>query len=62
LTPRHRLRVASHFKTFTAARIMKRRESGLALDKRGRATEFWLPSARLVPRAKIEKELATRYA
>jgi hypothetical protein len=56
------LRVASHFKTFTAARIMKRRESGLALDKRGRATEFWLPSARLVPRAKIEKELATRYA
>src|SRR5579872_6855247 len=35
LTPRHRFRVASHSKTFTAAGIMKLREQGkLTLDDR----------------------------
>lgn len=38
LTPRHRFRVASHSKSFTAAGIMKLREQGkLRLDRCGRA-------------------------
>ncbi|MCY4478520.1 MAG: serine hydrolase [Rhodospirillales bacterium] len=40
LTPRHRLRVASHSKTFTAVGVMKLREAGLLRldDPAGRAT------------------------
>ena len=59
LTSRHRFRVASHSKTFTAAGVLKLREQGLVhLDQ---PIGQLVGGNRLMPQAKVARELARRY-
>ena len=59
LTSRHRFRVASHSKTFTAAGVLKSREQGLVhLDQ---PIGQLVGGNRLMPQTKVARELARRY-